>query len=287
MKTTLDHALYFVSLGVSVLPLNWPIFDNDGVRCSCGKAGCNSIGKHPFAGRVPKGVKDASKDPDVVQKWFERTAFNLGLATGAVSGFIALDVDPRHGGDETLRQLELTLGPMPHTVRFLTGGGGEHILFRHPGYPIANSAGKLGKGLDIRGDGGYIVAPPSVHPSNRPYAISVDHHPDDVPLAEAPKWLLERLAGRKSSEHIQQGWREMVSHTVPEGERNVVIAKMSGLLLSKRIDPYVTLSLMLGFNQINCVPPLDQEEVARTVANIAKRELSKREKNRAGAGVHG
>jgi putative DNA primase/helicase len=287
MLNILDHALYYANLGAAVLPLNWPILDGESVKCSCGKAGCNSIGKHPFARFVPNGLKEASRDHETIRRWFTKSACNIGIVTGGISGFFALDVDPRHEGDESLCQLETTFGPLPHTARFLTGGGGEHILFRHPGKPVPNSAGKIGKGLDIKGDDGYIVAPPSRHPSGRPYAISADHHPDDVPLAAAPAWLLERIAGKKSPEQIAQGWREMVMRAVPEGERNVAIAKLSGLLLAKRIDPYVTLDLMLGFNRSHCNPPLADKEVAVVVANIARRETDRRTKNRAKAGVNG
>ena len=59
----------------------------------------------------------------------------------------------------------------------------------NPGRNVPNSASAVGPGIDVRGDGGYIVAPPPLHMSGRPYAISVDHHPDDVPLADAPAWL--------------------------------------------------------------------------------------------------
>jgi hypothetical protein len=79
----------------------------------------------------------------------------------------------------------------------------------------------------------------------------------------------------------------MVRRAVPEGERNIAIAKLSGLLLAKRIDPYVTLDLMLGFNQKHCAPPLEDKEVAVVVANIARRELSRRAAHRAKAGAHG
>src|SRR5262249_45039977 len=123
----------------------------------------------------------------------ETPCFNIGIVTGCRSGLVALDIDPRHGGDETLAQLERENGPLPPTPRFLTGGGGEHILFRHPGFPVRNSANELGAGVDTRGDGGYIVAPPSAHISGRRYAISVDHHPQDVGFAPLPDWIITKL----------------------------------------------------------------------------------------------
>ena len=98
-----------------------------------------------------------------VRGWFSRwPQANVGIVTGALSGLIVLDVDPRHGGDESLRQIESTAGALPVTVEARSGGGGRHVYFAHPGVRVPNRIG-LRSGLDVRGDGGCIVAPPSVH----------------------------------------------------------------------------------------------------------------------------
>jgi hypothetical protein len=112
-------------------------------------------------------------------------------AQASISGgrLVVVDIDPRHGGDNTILGLERRFGELPETWHFLTGGGGAHILFRHPGGSIKNGAGSLGDGLDVRADGGFIVAPPSRHISGRRHAVSVDHDPDEVPLADLPSWL--------------------------------------------------------------------------------------------------
>jgi hypothetical protein len=87
---------------------------------------------------------------------------NLGILTGADTGIWVLDVDPRHGGNESLAALEMEIGKLPATVSAATGGGGTHYLFRIPtGVSIKNSASKIGAGLDVRGDGGLIVVAPS------------------------------------------------------------------------------------------------------------------------------
>jgi hypothetical protein len=101
-------------------------------------------------------VKDASKDWETIKRWLNPDEYiNVGIATGAESGFFVLDIDPRHDGDETIFNLQTQHGYLPDTVRFQTGGGGKHILFQYPGIHIPNSAGKIGKGIDVRGDGGY------------------------------------------------------------------------------------------------------------------------------------
>src|SRR5262245_55641567 len=107
----------------------------------------------------------ASTDPDQIQVWWsEHSAANIGIATGRQSQLLVLDVDTHKCGEDSLRKLEEQYVPLPHTIEVNTGGGGRHIYLQHPGCPIRNSAGTLGPGLDIRADGGQVVAPPSVHP---------------------------------------------------------------------------------------------------------------------------
>lgn len=281
MDTHVEHAVRYVQAGLAVLPLHRPVFHERTYRCSCGRQNCPSPAKHPFGRLAPNGLRDASSDQKTVESWFQQSQLNLGIATGAVSGIVVLDIDPRHDGDETLAGLEREHGPLPETWRFLTGGGGEHILFRHPGAAVPNSAGQVGPGIDVRGDGGYIVAPPSQHISGRPYAISVDHHPDDVQLAEMPAWLLSRLlaepAATKSAAKPTRDWRSTVSAVIAEGERNRTLASLSGHLLRNRIDPWVTLDLLQAWNRTHCCPPLAEAEVAATVRSIARREISRRE----------
>jgi hypothetical protein len=122
-----------------------------------------------------------------VRSWWQRWPdANIGIATGAVSGIIVLDVD----GEDGRRSLEeIAGGNIPRTPHTNTGKG-RHYLFRHPGGEWRNFAGKL-PGLDFRGDGGYIVAPPSVHPSGRRYEWELG--PDEAELADPPAWLMELL----------------------------------------------------------------------------------------------
>lgn len=285
MSPTLKFATQYLRLGLAVLPLHHPVQHNGRLRCSCGKQDCTSPAKHPFARLVANGLLDASKDPSVVDRWFREAKLNLGIATGAASGIIVLDIDPRHGGDDALRALEQQHEMLPPTWRFLTGGGGEHILFRHPGGVVPNSASKLGPGLDVRGDGGYIVAPPSRHICGRLYAISVDHHPDDVGLAECPAWLLDlngaSTPGKKAAAKPARHWRAVVTREASEGERNRTLASLAGHLLRNRIDPWVTLDLLMAWNQTRCRPPLAGTEVMMTVASIARREINRRERRHA------
>lgn len=160
--------------------------------------------KAPYKGS--HGVNDATTDETQIRQWWKQTpSANIALTCGEASGVFVLDVDPRNGGDASLAALEVESGNLPVTVESATGGGGRHLLFRHPGGHVRNSAGKLGKGLDIRGEGGYIVMPPSVHPSGALYGWK--RCPDAIALADAPAWLLDKLtfdAGQGGTEKRKQ-----------------------------------------------------------------------------------
>ena len=116
-----------------------------------------------------------------IRDWFADPSMGVGIVTGAISGVFAADFDGEAGAD-TLGRVADKLGAAPTS---LTGGGGVHMLFRHPGHRVPTRKGIL-PGMDIRGDGGFIVAPPSVHASGRSYAWDVDAHPDDVAIHDAP-----------------------------------------------------------------------------------------------------
>lgn len=124
-----------------------------------------------------------------LREWFRRSPdYNVGIVTGALSGLVVLDVDPRHDGDKSLRKLEREYGLLPRTLESVTGGGGRHFYFSHPGVEVHNRTG-IKPGIDMRGDGGCIVAPPSVHPSGKRYRWVSGHAPGEVRLADLPNWL--------------------------------------------------------------------------------------------------
>jgi hypothetical protein len=140
------------------------------------------------------GYKDATKDPIQIRALWERWPdANVAIATGATSGILVLDVDPRHGGDDTLEALQVRYGRLPETPTVLTGGGGFHSYFRHPGGFVSNSAGKIGQGIDVRGDLGHVIAPNSIHESGNRYLWEVSSRIDEIPLAELPAWILNLI----------------------------------------------------------------------------------------------
>lgn len=206
-----------------------------------------------------------------INQWYQQwTSANVGIVTGAISGLVVLDIDPRHGGEQSLVQLEKAYGSLPVTPEVRTGGGGRHVYFKHPGGVIHNRVG-LEPGIDLRGDGGCVVAPPSIHSSGKAYTWVGGHEPEKVALAELPEWLL-RLVGNdpKSSGYSPGYWRQLLRKGVAMGVRNNTIASLSGHLLAHDVDPDVVMELLLCWNRIRCSPPLDDDEVIQTVLNISR-----------------
>lgn len=195
-RRPVDAALVFARRGWPVLPVHSP--RPGATPCSCAHPDCTSPAKHP---RITGGLKSATTDTAQIQQWWVQWRdANVGVRTGAESGLVVLDVDPRHSGHDTLARLEREHGPLPPGRTVTTGGDGLHLYFRHPGHRVANDAGtRLGPGLDIRGDGGYVLAPPSRHVSGGRYAVKA--RGGEVP--PMPDWLLEALraprAERRSS----------------------------------------------------------------------------------------
>jgi hypothetical protein len=204
-----------------------------------------------------------------IDAWFERWPdANIGIVTGAVSNLVVLDIDPNHGGDVSLERLEQRFAPLPATIAAATGGGGRHLYFAHPGGFVRNRAG-IAQGIDLRSDGGYVVAPPSVHPSGRRYAWLPGRSPEDVAAAALPRWLITASGGLRAKRTLDD-WRQLTREGVPEGQRNATIASLTGHLLWHGVDPQVALELLLAWNRVRCRPPLDNDEVARVVQSIAR-----------------
>lgn len=255
----------------------FPLHSADGGRCSCGRAACEAPGKHP---RIVQWPGNATTLKEMIRSWWRRwPEANIGLVTGEPSGLVVLDVDPRHGGQVSLDELEGRFGELPASAEVETGGGGRHLLFKHPGHSIPNSAGVLGPGLDVRGDGGYIVAPPSMHASGRTYAWNEARHLAHLEPAPLPDWLAARLSSGKQqagTERPKTSISDLVLTGVREGQRNSSLARLAGHLFRHRVDPYVTLGLLRSWNQQSCQPPLTDAEMMRTIDSIAGAELRRR-----------
>ncbi|MFN7130778.1 MAG: VapE domain-containing protein, partial [Myxococcales bacterium] len=243
-----------------------------GGGCTCKDAeACKRAGKHPS---TKNGLIDGTTDPDQIFRWWaERPTANVGIVTGAESGLVVLDVDPKSGGDVTLAELEIQHGRLPDTVEAVTGSRGRHILFRHPGVPVKSSVADLGPGLDTRADGGYIVAAPSMHASGNTYEWEASGEPGLVELAELPTWVLAALApkqaapapaGTVSPESALRRARAWLSVRDPAvegqgGDRHTFLTA-ANLVNDFGLAADEAWSLLLDWNA-RCVPPWSEREL--------------------------
>ena len=221
--------------------------------------------KRPLITWAPYQSRLAS--PTEVEAWFRRwPGAGIAVVTGAVSGVVVIDIDPQHGGELGFAQMAREHGALPPTVEARSGGGGRHFYLRHPVHGVRNRAG-IWPGVDVRGDGGYIIAPPSVHASGACYAWI--RPPGTVPLASAPQWLAPTQRAHPGPRPVGH-WRSLAANGAPAGSRNDSVASLAGHLLARGVDPEVVKELLLGWNAARCRPPLDDQEVARTVASILR-----------------
>ena len=210
-NTLLEWARYYASLGFSVIPVY--AVDDEGV-CTCKKKEqCKNAGKHP-AVNWQRFTKRKADDEQLVF-WFDgmEHTHNVGAVTGAVSGNIfVIDVDTGQGklGMETLDQVQMAHDDLPITATAKTGSGGKHIFLRAPeGYHVKTDTNLIGKGIDVRGEGGFVVMAPSRHASGNRYTFDMDE------IADAPAWVLAMVEGHAvsaSSNTTQQ------QHTNPFGQ---------------------------------------------------------------------
>jgi replicative DNA helicase len=238
---TLEHALFYAGRGWSVFPLK----ERD---------------------KVPtvKWADVCTTEANMIKGWWEYApASNIGIATGKKSGITVLDVDASHDGYESLAALIEQYGGLPETPVAKTGGGGEHIFFKYA-EGTRNSAGKLGRGLDIRSEGGYVVGASSRHPNGNLYEWVV--RPSQVELAEMPEWMIEKLQERgEIKETIQSGG-------VIDGERNNSLTKLAGSMRRKGHSEDGIFAALQIYNREKCVPPLTDGEVLLIAKSVSRYE---------------
>jgi putative DNA primase/helicase len=245
-----DAALDYARRGLPVIPLHTP---RDGGGCSCLSGECGSVGKHP---RTRHGVRDATTDEAKVRRWWSMWPdANIGIATG--NGLVVLDVDPRNNGDATLHELEHQHGDL-RTLTARTGGGGLHFYF-------AGDApqGVVGEGLDRKGAGGYVVAPPSLHASGARYEWQDEQPTEPEPL---PTWLAQ-LNGRPSANGAAA---PVVDGPIAEGQRNATLASLAGTMRRRGMSGAAIRDGLRTENEERCNPPLPEDEVDRIAASVAR-----------------
>ena len=217
----------------------------------------------PLTGKKPAikgGVHGARRDKSFIKQRFANGS-NIGIQTGKQSGIIVIDIDPRNGGDATFSDLITEHGVIPETLQAITGGNGYHLFFNYPGVKLR---GKLGDGIDVKSDGGYVVAPPSVHPDTKQrYAWRKDYA-----IADMPVWMLEMLTQPLTK-------REATSEAIPAGKRNTTLFEIGTAMKKKGASANKIMTRLLEDNCLHCQPPLPDEEVHAIAESVSAQSSQK------------
>jgi Bifunctional DNA primase/polymerase, N-terminal/Primase C terminal 1 (PriCT-1) len=235
---------------------------------------CQPQGKQPA---TLHGCKDATTDPGAIEKWWRRVpSYNIAVACGKVSGIVVVDIDSDDAEIE-IKKLEAEYSALPPTVEAITAKG-RHLFFRYPEQEVRNSASKLAPGVDTRGCGGYVVVPPSLHPTGKRYCWSVD---SASAFADVPQWLLDKITvpamvpGTLLPATVTS-YADLIRGGVAEGCRNNSLVSLIGHLLRSRIGAETALEIALLVNEARFRPPLSRAEVIATASSIAALELKRR-----------
>ena len=248
----LDAALKYAEMGLAVFPLK----------------------PHDKTPLTRHGCKEATTDATQIRKWFNRAPeANIGIATGSISGglvVVDLDIDEQKGldGYEMLVDWERDNGKLPETVSSITGRGGYHYYFRTSEI-IKNRAGVL-EGIDVRGEGGYVVAPPSVHSNGNQYEWEFD--PSEYAIAEADETVMKLLSICKDKSSSQEGEIQKldVNALIQEGGRNDGIFRVGAHYQAHSRSDWEVRTLMIQANKDNCKPPLGDDEMDKLIASVLK-----------------
>jgi Virulence-associated protein E/Bifunctional DNA primase/polymerase, N-terminal/Primase C terminal 1 (PriCT-1) len=231
--------------------LDWPIF--------------------PCKGKAPltrNGFHDASTDPLQLEAWWQHwPTANIGMPVGAHQW--VLDCDPRHQGDDTLRDLEASHGELPRTLQCNTGGGGLHLYWQLPLLAMRKRKITLGPGLDVQKDGQYVILPPSIHPdTGKPYVWECDFGPDDAIPQPTPPWLAALLTSLED-EPTPDAPPLDADAPIPEGMREATLMRMLGAMQRQGASQHALRAFLDTENQ-RCVPPLDEGALERMCASVAR-----------------
>ena len=226
----------------------------------------------PVQGKKPvtsNGLKDASTETRLAAIWFERhPTRGLAVATGDPSGVWVLDLD----GPEAVQrfaELQKEHGAIEAGVASKTARG-CHLYFKMPAAgDIRNSAGKIAEGIDVRGSGGYVVAPPSPHPEGEAYRWMDGRGPNDTTLTDAPAWLLQIVRAETNGRHESAG---PIPDSIIEGGRNATLTSLAGSIRRRGGSRAAMLAAIQVENETRCSPPLSDGEIEKIADSVARYE---------------
>lgn len=242
------------------------------------------------------GLNDWTDNPGQIDVWWGQgehagkrgnPSYNIGMACGQVSGgIIAIDLDchsDEANGLHFLRDWEVEHGKLPETWTQITGSGGKQLFYR-TGQDIRNSAnGELG--VDVRGNGGYVVLPPSLHPCGECYEWSIS--PDDMDVADADDKVYDFIRAVSKTKKRSDGWNAEKTGIPSEitGNRNDTLFSLGRSFLSRGSGHDEVATLIRSLNATICHPPLPEAEVEKLIGSINSKEPGNAERDARGGGV--
>lgn len=203
-----------------------------------------------------------------IAEWLRRWPdANLAVVTGVASGLVVLGIDPRGGAEAGIRDLCRQRGPLPETVESLTGGGGRHLFFAHPGSLVPGRIA-LAPGVELYGDGGYVVVPPSRHESGDTYRWT--RAPDVFYPVPLPDWLLDFASAGSSGQdrHPTPDWRRLLREGPAAGDCTDALRSLAVHLMGQGVDPDVARELLFTWSRVRCPAPLAEVDIKRLVESI-------------------
>lgn len=247
-----ESAKTLIDMGFSVFPVHG--IQENGV-CACDKGqDCNSPGKHPI---LNSWQTMATVDPDTLRKWAKKhPTANVGVVTGKKSNLTVLDVDGEIGL-ASLNQLIEAHGPLPETIKVVTGSGGAHYYFTYCA-DLKTTTSFL-PGLDIRNDGGLVVAPNSQHAAGKSYVFASPL--DTTSLADVPSFLLAAYCQAKESSTSKTA-------LLGEGERNDGLFKIGIAEWHRGRTQDELWNILAENNEARCKPPLPEKELRQLYKSI-------------------
>lgn len=263
----LSHALKYLEFGWQPTPVHYAVDD----VCSCSRGpNCHTPGKHPVLPGWQNTILDAN---EVTRIWTENPHYNVGLVTGSRTNLVALDIDAGNGGYESLRELEDENGLLPETTTAQTGGGGKHYLFRYPEGMVIPTKGNIMRGIDVRGEGGQIVAAPSYHSKSRNrYKWVTGCSPATILPVDMPDWLLDMLEKQEPVWLGEQQAAVAPAETYYGGNRNNSLFSLGRRLRVIQDIGDAELGQMLhALNRAKCRPPLAESEVDLLISSVLKK----------------
>jgi predicted P-loop ATPase len=210
---------------------------------------------------TPHGFKDAKKDPGAIKAWWKQhPTAGIGVATGSMSNLIVIDedIDEAKGlnGYEEVSKWEAENGNLPETVTCITGRGGYHLYFHYEGKDIGNRAGIL-EGVDVRGEGGYVIAPPSPHPNGTEYVWELP--PDEYDFAPLNDTVKRFLLYKEEVDVIADSFE--MPDKIEEGTRNDTLYRLACSLQAKGLPDNAIIEAVMATNLEKCAEPLDRDEI--------------------------